>query len=181
MTIHQTLSEAEYQSATEYLLKQQFRHTLCDPKWLVGLTVIVIAGLYWLWVDINDGLTFAVTLGILAVMMPIGFPFILKHLARQAARKTYRDPANATMFQPRDYVLTDTDVMATSALGTSSSKWSAFTDAIELPSVFVIQETNLSAVILSKAAMSPAQLTDVRQQLHQHFPDAKLEEGTNNN
>jgi hypothetical protein len=98
-------------------------------------------------------------------------------MARYSIRKTFRDPANANMFVPRDYELTETSLSATTEIGTTRMSWSSFTQVVELPTVIVMQETKLSAVMIGTGQLTKMQLQELRQLLRLHFPDAKLGEG----
>lgn len=167
MKFHQTLSEAEYVAASLYLMKRQAR----EPQWLALIIalLIMIPTIAWL-VFANDErywfAMFMVFFGVLLLMIP--------HIVRQTIRKAYRDPANATMFEPRAYELSDAGLEITSATGTSEMSWSAFIGVFELPTVIGLRQSKQTAVIIGTGDFNADKLQVLRAMLQKHFPEAKL-------
>lgn len=165
MRIHQTLTESEYRAGGLYMMKQQAK----EPKWIVlmiGFVLIMFAAMFFF---ASERFSLAVGLFFGVAAVPL--------MARYSIRKTFRDPANANMFVPRDYELTETSLSATTEFGTTRMSWSSFTQVVELPTVIVMQETKLSAVMIGTGQLTKMQLQELRQLLRLHFPDAKLGEG----
>lgn len=167
MKFHQTLSEAEYEAASLYLMKRQAR----EPQWLALIValLVMIPTIAWFVFANDERYWFAMFMIFFVVLL-----LVIPHTVRQTIRKAYRDPANATMFEPHDYELSDSGLVALSATGTSQMSWSAFISVFELPTVIGLQQSKQTAVIIGTGDFSTDELQALRAMLQKYFPEAQL-------
>lgn len=167
MKFHQTLSEAEYVAASLYMMKRQAR----EPQWLALIIalVIMIPTIAWLVFANDERYWFAMFMVFFVVVL-----LMIPHTVRQTIRKAYRDPANAMMFEPREYELSDSGLLVMSSTGTSQMSWSAFIGVFELPTVIGLQQSKQTAVIIGTGDFNADELQTLRAMLKNHFPKAKL-------
>lgn len=167
MKFHQTLSEAEYVAASLYMMKQQAR----EPQWLALIValLIMIPAIAWLVFASDERYWFTLLMMFFVVLL-----LMIPHMIRQSIRKAYRDAANAMMFEPRDYELSDSGLVARSATGTSQMSWSAFIGVFVLPTVIGLRQSKQTAVIIGTGDFNADKLQVLRAMLQKHFPEAKL-------
>ncbi|QFQ91480.1 hypothetical protein LM010_08610 [Lacticaseibacillus manihotivorans] len=77
-------------------------------------------------------------------------------------------------FEPRDYELSDSGLVATSATSTSQISWSTFIGVFELPTVIGLQQSKQTAVIIGAGDFNANELQTLRTMLKKYFPKAKL-------
>ena len=76
--------------------------------------------------------------------------------------------------ESRDYELSDSGLVATSATSTSQISWSTFIGVFELPTVIGLQQSKQTAVIIGTKDFDADELQVLRAMLQKHFPKAKF-------